>query len=640
MIGRRLLPCLLTGLLLMASARCGGGGTSTSSQLTNQQPVTPPVPEALSFSTIGLPDVIEGGSYNATLQAKGGTLPYIWSGAGMPSGLSLNASGVISGTANFSGNPSFQVQVTDSASPAATLSRLYNIRAQPVLKLSNNHFEMQQYANVISYLNVIGGKTPLSFSIIDGSLPPGLVLSTDNRMTGSPITQGTYQFLVRVRDSFSPPQEAVETVAAVVGPPVLSLANTTEHIPLGVPFNGAVVAKGGTPPYTYLRDTGPLPPGIGEIDTSTGQLSGTPTLPGSYNVEIKVTDSATPYQVSFGFAEFVVEAARGRNDTVATATPVGNGTTEASISPYIDPPNASPFPGDVDYYKLKANGGSIVHVETRAKRLSSANPLDTVLEIVDANDQRMNFCQVPPDTSGAYASPCLNDDLSSSPHIQDSALDFRAPGSPPNTTTFYVKVLDWRGDARPDMTYRLEVQGTLEPLFKPPSLTWAGIKGRPFSQVVPVNGGIPPVTCCSLVSGSLPPDLALFGPNIEGTLTATGEFQFTLRAFDSGAPSEVVLIPVTLEVTDPLTITTSAILPDACLNQPYSFTPQVTGGIPLYYWTFVPSNTAWPFFFSAATGITTGTPNLLGSFKAVIGVHDGTGQSNLQIMSISVKQCP
>ena len=50
-----------------------------------------------------------------------------------------------------------------------------------------------------------GGTRPYNFSIISGNLPPGLTLDPDTGLiTGTPTTDGTYSFVVRVEDSASP----------------------------------------------------------------------------------------------------------------------------------------------------------------------------------------------------------------------------------------------------------------------------------------------------------------------------------------------------------------------------------------------------------------------------------------------------
>src|SRR5690349_17068915 len=120
---------------------------------------------------------------------------------------------------------------------------------------------------------------------------------------------------------------------------------------------------------------------------------------------------------------------------------------------------------DSDYYKAVSLSGAVVHVETFARRIQSTNTLDTAIELVDANGIRFNTCRPVGDATAPFTSPCVNDDVSATPHVTDSALDFQVPGAPSTPTTFYTHVLDWRGDARPDMFYQLQVNGVVAPMI-------------------------------------------------------------------------------------------------------------------------------------------------------------------------------
>ena len=76
--------------------------------------------EPLEITTTSLPDGEVGTSYNATVEASGGTEPYTWniSGGSLPDGLTIDAdTGVISGNATADGDFDFTVRVRDDSTP-------------------------------------------------------------------------------------------------------------------------------------------------------------------------------------------------------------------------------------------------------------------------------------------------------------------------------------------------------------------------------------------------------------------------------------------------------------------------------------------------------------------------------------------
>src|SRR6185436_2067821 len=63
-----------------------------------------------------LPDGILNQAYVASVAASGGQPPYRWSAAGLPSGLTINATtGQIGGTPTAAGNFGVAITVTDNA---------------------------------------------------------------------------------------------------------------------------------------------------------------------------------------------------------------------------------------------------------------------------------------------------------------------------------------------------------------------------------------------------------------------------------------------------------------------------------------------------------------------------------------------
>lgn len=465
---RRLGLIVLLAAALAYSAGCGGNsGSAPVTALTGRA-------AALTITTDGiLPGTLQGRPYTTTLSAINGQGALHWSispvGSTVPgvNGLTLDPNtGVLSGTANFLGTGAFIAQVTDSASPPQSTSKSFTVTAySPLTANPSGSAPLLQFdpASVPAVLGFQGGVPPLIFEVGAGTLPRGLKLDhTTGIITGAALDLGTFTFTLVVQDSLTPPPETVnQQFTITVTPHTLEVApSLPSRILLSRPFTGRVVATGGIPPYSFAVGVGTaLPPGIA-LDPVTGAVTGTPTTAGTYSFLIEAHDSSTPANTAGSFFLVTVATPLGRNDSPATATPVTNGVA-ASISPYIDPPNGVPAAADSDFYKIVSLGGATVHVQTVARVNFPNDPVDTVIQITDANGRQLSSCRQPGDTSTNFTSPCVNDDVSAT--LKDSALDFLVPGAANVAMTFYVQVLDWRGDARPDMQYGLQVSGVLPP---------------------------------------------------------------------------------------------------------------------------------------------------------------------------------
>jgi hypothetical protein len=82
-------------------------------------------PAPLSVTTTSLPPATAGSPYSGPLSATGGKTPYSWtlnSGA-LPTGVTVNSAGSLSGTTTQTGQFSFTVQVSDSSSPQQSATK-------------------------------------------------------------------------------------------------------------------------------------------------------------------------------------------------------------------------------------------------------------------------------------------------------------------------------------------------------------------------------------------------------------------------------------------------------------------------------------------------------------------------------------
>jgi len=632
----------ILGLSLLSLVLCSCGGSSSSSG--GPPPPPPPPPPLTITDTSPLPGAMLNQPYSVTLHAVNGTGALTWAIAPMSptalfvTGLTIDpSSGVLSGTAGWGGGTAgFLATVKDSASHIASKSFLVG-EFFPMQSPTPQSFTIREYGEVYPLFTITpnGGVPPFTFTVTGGAFPTGVRIDSNGMLRGSAIVRGNFVSTITIQDSFTPPETVPAQVSFSVLSPFLSVASSLpQSIPLNRPFSGRVVAVGGVPPYHYSL-SGNLPAGLGSIDPNSGTLSGTPTSLGNSFFTVNVTDSDSPPSAANNSYSINVVNPLGRNDTVATATPISNGSFQASISPYIDPPT-TPEPGDNDYYKIVSVSGAVVHVETLAQRLPFANLIDTVMEIVDGNGTRLSACRLPGATTTAYTSSCINDDIGGNPYTLDSALDFQVPGAPSTPTTFYVHVLDWRGDARPDMLYNLSVNGVNPPLSIQATL-FPGTRGVNYSVQLTAGNATGNVAW-SLAGGNLPAGLTLNTSGlISGQPTADGLSSFMVQATDSSTPPQVASAQESIQIVEPVKITSPAAWPDACVNQPYTFTLQYSGGLAPYSLGF--SSLNWPLLYNS-TPTFSGTPNQTGAFQGTVTVTDAARYTASQNVTLTVKSCP
>jgi hypothetical protein len=585
-------------------------------------------------------DAIRGKAYSATIQASGGMAPYQFalahvSGNAFLDGLTIDAAtGAIAGSPNFTGKGTGLVTVTDSSTAHATATLNVSILSVDQLTLLTPANTTTAEFLQVALPFVQGGKAPLSYTLLNGNLPAGVRLDPATGLTGSATTTGTFNFTVRVQDALAQPQTVSTGFTLQVRPPDLFVGST---LPRQLIVNRSVdeffLAQGGTPPYVYVPFTGSLPVGV-TMDPATGHISGTPTVVGQFNGSYRVHDSAAvPLTFALSYSGAVVAAGLGRNDTPATAKRRGDGNFSASLSPFEDPPQGVPLPSDHDYYQLVALAGSVVSITVGASHAADA-PIDPVLELVDANGHRLTTCHQPGDTSNQFTSDCLNDDISTSPPNIDSHLDFRAPTGNP-LATFYAHVFDWRGDARPDMNYSVLVFNSVAPLVVPaPSLPRSIGVNNSFSQKLSAAGGAP--VTWTVTSGSLPPGMNLAADGtIAGSPTASGDFPFTATATDG--VGQTTSLPLSLHVDTAVHVTSPATLPDACVGQAYTFQFTATGGGLPYTWLFLAPGLGE---LDGQTGIITGLANQTGTLNNTIKVSSGIFNTDVQAVTLTVRNCP
>lgn len=134
-----------------------------------------------------------------------------------------------------------------------------------------------------------GGGAPFTFAITSGALPPGLTIAAATGIiSGTPTTAGGYAFTVRITDSGG--GQASVGCSITILPPLSIVCGSPPNGKLTAAYSHTFPVTGGNPPYTFAIISGALPPGL-TLGTSTGTVTGTPTLGGVYTFQVRVTDA-------------------------------------------------------------------------------------------------------------------------------------------------------------------------------------------------------------------------------------------------------------------------------------------------------------------------------------------------------------
>ncbi len=229
-----------------------------------------------------------GVAYSDQLTVTGGTSPFTWSvSAGtLPPGLTLGASsGLLSGTPTTAGTYTFTVKVADSSGLSDTEPVTLTIIGGPSLNFPAPPAGWTHTVYLYT-LTESGGTSPLTWTVSSGSLPAGVVLTSDGNLSGTPTATGTFSFTVKVTDANG--QSATQATSLTIAAGVSTTFAAPPAGVVGAPYSVTLTATGGTTPYAWSVNAGTLPPGL--TLSSAGVLAGTPTTAGSYSFSVNVID--------------------------------------------------------------------------------------------------------------------------------------------------------------------------------------------------------------------------------------------------------------------------------------------------------------------------------------------------------------
>lgn len=600
-------------------------------------PYTLTVLPAVTITTTSLPQARPGQPYNASLAASGGAGNYAWILAAgvLPPGLTLSPSGAISGTPSGSGSYDFIAKVTDSSGGYSFSP--FAIRFGESLSIDTAS-ELPPASVGVPYAQTLaasGGSAPYQWTITGGALPPGLTLSQQGVLSGTPSASGVYGFQIQVADQTG----AMVTKAFGLVVSAGLVISTNMQLPSAVPnapYSQTLEASGGTAPYQWIVTGGALPPGLSL--SPGGVLSGTPTAAGSYTFQVTVTDAASASTIK----QFSILVSNDLTLLSPRTLPMAY-----SAQPYSFTFQAG---GGTAPYTWAVTGGALPSgVQLAAQTgvlsgtpLAAGAYLFTVRVTDSAGTSRTDSFTLLVTTGLAITTDSLPAGGIGAPYSLTLAASGGAPpyawaltagGLPPGITLsqqgvlsgtpssiglfpFTVRVTD-AAAAAAEKAFTLSVQDVLAVSSSSPLPN--GSFGVFYTFTFEGRGGSPPYQW-RIASGLLPDGVSLTPAGVlAGTPRLGGVFRFTVEVADAGGGKASKEFSWT--VSSPLSITTGATLPEAAAGSPYSLVFGLSGGLAPYTWTVL-AGAIPPGLTLAPGGILSGAPAAAGTFQFTLKVAD------------------
>ena len=593
--------------------------------------------------------------YTFTLSATGGTPPYSFtvSSGDLPAGITLNSTGVFSGTPTTVGNTSVTIRVTDNANPQGSAFATFNFAVNTnnlqitSTSLPNGVVGQTYFANLVA----TNGSPGYSWSLVNSSLPLGLSLTPNGAISGTPITSGNYTFVARVTDTLQTSTQAtisLNIVSSSLNFTQLALPNAT----VNQPYNANITASGGLPNYLFEKIGGTLPLGL-QLGAN-GSLSGTPTQSGNFSFVVRVTDAAS----STTTGTFSINVLNGGFNITTSSLPAAVLNTlytyTLAASGGTAPYTYSFFGGTIPPNLLLSTDGTLsgVPIQTGSfnftVQVKDANQITAVANFtLTVNQSPITLTpatltnaivgqdyQVSLIAGGGTSPYSFNITSGSLPPGLNLSADGILSGKPSVTGTynFTVKVTDNNGL---NSSFNLSIISQTAGLTITTVTLPAAQLGSPYNNTIATSGGTPPFSF-SISGGSFPPGLVLDQSSgaITGTPNTQGTYNFSISVSDSLSATASANLSITVNNAGTLTITTGS-LPNGALNVAYNATISASGGSGVY--SFSLNSGVLPLGLTLGTsGQLSGTPTNIGAYSFVVKVTDTAGATSLASFTVNI----
>ncbi|MBQ7577327.1 MAG: putative Ig domain-containing protein, partial [Synergistaceae bacterium] len=595
--------------------------------------------------TKSLPDAVYGAEYSAQIELTGGTPTSFQITQGkLPSGLTLNNSGLISGTPTQTGEFPFVVKASNIAG-SDEKELILNVTQMPSITTATylkNGIKGEKYSVTLK-----SSGTESTWTKISGSLPDGLTLANNGVISGTPTKAGTFSFTVKASNSagedsgnfiitISNPDESLEILTTNLKDAIVGVEyNETVKTNLPIMEEYLLYPDYNVPSWlSYRRDSN---------DYTSMILKGIPNQAGTYTFYIDATDG---YQS--GIKQFTLTVKESQKAlTITTNTTLTPGNKYKNYAVILSASGTTPITwektgGTLPNGLSLSSSGIISGIPTETGNFSFTVKASNT-EGEDSRNFSITVNEAPTITTNAT--------LTAGTKGVNYSVTLAASGTTPITWTktdgnlpdglilantgvisgtptkagnfsFTVKASNTAGsDSR---TFTITIN-ELKPAITTSSTLQSGTKGANYSVTLTASG-TKPITWTK-TGGNLPNGLTLTNTGIiSGTPTKAGNFSFTVKASNTaGYDSRTFTITINEPIIKP-SITTNATLTAGTKGANYSVTLAASGTTPI---TWQKTGGNLPDGLTLAnSGKISGTPTKADTFSFTVKASNTAGNDS------------